>query len=66
VRFLKELNSSDLLVSAHLHRISISINTLQRTGEQRCVAALRLRQRLVGVLSPPLSMGVGMTSDVKS
>jgi hypothetical protein len=30
-RFLKELNRSDLFVSAHLHRISISINPLERT-----------------------------------
>jgi hypothetical protein len=43
VRFLKELNSSDLLVSAHLHRISISIIGLQATAAsvRSCLAVRR-------------------------
>jgi hypothetical protein len=39
---------------------------LQRTGEQRQLAARPLRQRLVVTLPPPLSFRVAMTSNVKS
>jgi RNA polymerase subunit RPABC4/transcription elongation factor Spt4 len=44
---------------------SRSINTLQRTGEQRRVAALHLCQRLGVGLPPPLNSNVDMTADVK-
>jgi hypothetical protein len=39
---------------------------LQRTGSQRCCVAWWFRQRLAVVRPPPLSLGVDMTSDVKS
>jgi hypothetical protein len=58
VRVLKELNSSDLVMSAHLQRISIGINMLERTGGQRRVEARWYSQRLAVELPPPLNLAV--------